>query len=313
VISIEHIRSICSGRIAISEPLARMTTFRLGGPADIYVEPMNTAEVVALVQTFRDTDMPFLVLGNGSNVLVSDEGFRGAAISLEKGFASATMEDDRVDAGAGLRLSAFVDFCIRHGLAGTETLAGIPGTLGGAVIMNAGAYGGELSDFLVDVTVLRRGEILTLPKADCGFRYRASDLKGDIVLSARFTPPRGDIEVMKRRRKELLLKRHAAQPTAFPNAGSIFKNPDGGHAAVLIQECGLKGFRIGGAEVSELHANFIIGRENVTAADILAVINHVRGEVAARRGVILELEILLMGFPDNALLQPVPDRAGDLA
>lgn len=313
MISIEHIRSICSGRIAISEPLARMTTFRLGGPADIYVEPATTAELIALVRTFRDGDLPFLVLGNGSNVLVSDDGFRGAAINLEHGFARATMDDDVVDAGAGVRLSAFVDFCIRHGFAGTETLAGIPGTLGGAVIMNAGAYGGEISDHLVDVTVLRHGEVLTLPKAECGFRYRASGLKGDIVLSARFTPPRGDIESMKRRRKDLLLKRNASQPTAFPNAGSIFKNPEGGYAAVLIQECGLKGFRIGGAEVSELHANFIIGRDNATAADILAVINHVRGVVFSRRGLVLEPEILLMGFPDNALLPISSDSEGVVA
>ncbi|MBL0173734.1 MAG: FAD-binding protein [Ignavibacteria bacterium] len=246
MISIEHIRSICSGRIAISEPLARMTTFRLGGPADIYVEPATTAELIALVRTFRDGDLPFLVLGNGSNVLVSDDGFRGAAINLEHGFARATVDDDVVDAGAGVRLSS-------------------------------------------------------------------SGLKGDIVLSARFTPPRGDIESMKRRRKDLLLKRNASQPTAFPNAGSIFKNPEGGYAAMLIQECGLKGFRIGGAEVSELHANFIIGRDNATAADILAVINHVRGVVFSRRGVVLEPEILLMGFPDNALLPISSDSEGVVA
>ena len=301
MISIEHIRSICSGRLAISEPLAGMTTFRIGGPADIFVEPLSVDELIALVATFRDSDLPFIVLGNGSNVLISDDGFRGAAISLEAGFSHARFVDGIVDAGAGMRLSAFVDFCIRHALADTEALAGIPGTLGGAVVMNAGAYGSEISRDLVDVTVIRNGEAITLRASECGFRYRGSDLGRDIVLSARFAFPEGDVEVMKRRRKELLLKRNNAQPTVFPNAGSIFKNPTGAFAAVLIQECGLKGFRIGGAEVSELHANFIIGRDHATAAEILAVINHLRDVVYRERGVALELEIRLVGFPENAL------------
>lgn len=310
MISIEQIRSICSGRLAISEPLGAMTTFRIGGPADIFVEPMNVDELLALVRTFRESELPYIVLGNGSNVLISDDGFRGAAISLEAGFSDARLLDGRVVAGAGMRLSAFVDFCIRQSFGGTESLAGIPGTLGGALVMNAGAYGAEISDHAVDVTVVRGGEAVTLRASDCGFRYRGSDLGRDIVLGARFALPTGDIDEMKRRRKELLLKRNSAQPTAFPNAGSIFKNPRGAYAAVLIQECGLKGFRIGGAEVSEQHANFIIGREQPSAADILAVINHVRAEVYRQRGVELELEIRLIGFSDGALLPLAPRVEG---
>jgi UDP-N-acetylmuramate dehydrogenase len=287
-----------------------MTTFRIGGPADIFVEPMNVDELGALVRTFREADLPFLVIGNGSNVLISDDGFRGAAISLEAGFSDAQYVDGLVVAGAGMRLSGFVDFCIRQSLGGTESLAGIPGTLGGALVMNAGAYGAEISTHLADVTVLRNSEAVTLRASDCGFRYRGSQLGGDIVLGGRFALPAGDTDEMKRRRKELLLKRNSAQPTAFPNAGSIFKNPEGNFAAVLIQECGLKGVRIGGAEVADQHANFIIGRDVTTAADVLALINHVRAVVYQQCNVALELEIRLIGFPEDALLPLVQHHEG---
>lgn len=300
MLSIEHIRTLCSV-MSISEPLARMTTFRVGGPADLYLEPANVGELTATVAYLRSIDVPFIVLGNGSNVLVSDEGYRGAAISLERGFSSASFDGGIVTAGAGMRLATFVDFCIGHGLSGVEMLAGIPGTLGGSVIMNAGAYGGEISTGMIDVTVLRGGEVVTLPAGACGFRYRGSDLRADIVLSARFALPTGDATGLRARRKELLQKRNAAQPTWMPNAGSIFKNPDGMFAARLIQDCGLKGFRIGGAEVSDLHANFIVGQPGVTARDILAMINHVRRTVHTETGVVLELEILLIGFEANAL------------
>jgi UDP-N-acetylmuramate dehydrogenase len=301
MLSIEYIRTMCSGRVAIGEPLAHMTTFRIGGPADILLEPVTAAEVTALVGHLRGLNVPFIVLGNGSNVLVSDEGFRGAAITLEHGFSTASFEDGIVEAGAGMRLATFVEFCIAHGRAGVEMLAGIPGTLGGAIIMNAGAYGGEISTHLVDVTVVHGNEIVTRTASECGFRYRASALTGDVVLSARFQMPDGDIDELRAKRKELLLKRKAAQPTQLPNAGSIFKNPEGGFAAKLIQESGLKGFRIGGAEVSEQHANFIVCTGEATAADVVAVINHVRRAVFARTGVALELEIKLIGFPANVL------------
>ena len=301
MVSIEHIRTLCTGRLGISEPLARMTSFRIGGPADIYVEPMNRSEAIALVRYFRETDMPFIVLGNGSNILIHDDGFRGAAINLESGFSGLSLEEGIIEAGAGVLLAQFVDFCVGHGFAGVEMLAGIPGTLGGAVIMNAGAYGGEISDYLVDATILRSGEVVTLDKAACRFRYRNSDLRGDIVLSARFLPPPGEIIPLKERRRELLLKRNAAQPTKQPNAGSIFKNPPDAYAAKLIQECGLKGFRIGGAEVSDRHANFIVNVQDASSADILAVINHVRKVVFESTQVLLELEIMLIGFPQDAL------------
>lgn len=301
MLSLEHIRTICSGAIHIGEPLAPMTSFRIGGPADILIEPVNGEELSALVRYFRDIDASFVLLGNGSNILVSDEGIRGVVINIERHFSSLSFDDGVVTAGAGVRLSKFVDFCVRHRLAGAEMLAGIPGTLGGGVIMNAGAYGGEISDHVLDVTVLRDGIMRTLKKSESGFRYRGSDLRGDIVLSARFRFPEGDEEELKARRKELLLQRNAAQPVRWPNAGSIFKNPEGQHAARLIEESGLKGYAVGGAQVAELHANFIINTGGATAADVLAVIRHVRETVRARADVTLELEILLLGFAPEAI------------
>jgi len=304
VLSLEHIRTLCSGNISISEPLARMTSFRIGGSVDIYIEPETTEELAALMRYLHDADARVIVLGNGSNVLVSDEGFRGVAISIEKGFSDIALEKDIVHAGAGIRLSLFVDFCISHGLAGTEMLAGIPGTLGGALIMNAGAYGGEISDYLIDVTVLRDCEPIVLPRERCAFSYRDSDLKRDIVLSARFAFPAGEATALRAERKELLLKRKRAQPISRPNAGSIFKNPPGRFAAKLIDECGLKGYTIGGASVSDVHANFIVNDGNASAKDVVALINHLRRVVYERTGVILETEIQLIGFPDD-IIEPL--------
>lgn len=301
MLSLEHIRSICSGEIHISEALAPMASFRIGGPVDIYIEPATTSELAELVRYFRRVDAPYVILGNGSNLLISDEGIRGVALNIERHFSDLRIDDGIVTAGAGARLSKFVDFCVRHSLAGSEMLAGIPGTLGGAVIMNAGAYGGEISDHMLDVTVLREGEVLTLGKKEAGFRYRGSDLRDDIVLSARFRFPEGDEDQLKARRKELLLKRNAAQPVNYPNAGSIFKNPEGDHAARLIEACGLKGYTVGGAQVATLHANFIINTGGATAADVLAVIRHVRRTVQEHTGVRLELEIRLLGFTADVI------------
>ncbi|MBI5645768.1 MAG: UDP-N-acetylmuramate dehydrogenase [Ignavibacteriae bacterium] len=312
MISLEHIRGICSGRIAIGEPLARLTTFRIGGAADLYVEPMRTDEVLALITYFRRNDIRYMVLGNGSNVLIHDDGYSGAVINLEAGFSGVSIEEGIVTAGAGARLSAFVDFCILRGFAGTDPLAGIPGTLGGGLIMNAGAYGAEISDHLLDVTVVRGDDVVTLRKDECDFRYRHSGLRDAVVLSARFALPEGDTEDMKKRRKELLLTRNAAQPTNLPNAGSIFKNPEGQYAARLIEQCGLKGYTFGGATVSTLHANFIVGSPSATAADILAVINHVRRTVYRHTGVALELEVLLVGFGSDAIA-PLADPRAEVA
>lgn len=296
MIELDALQQQFSGTIHLGEVLAPYTTFKIGGPADLYLEPVSTVDVETIVTYLHAHAMPMLVLGNGSNVLVADTGYRGAIVNLEKGFADVTMDGDAVRAGSGIRLAQLVDFCIQQSLRGMEMLAGIPGTLGGAVIMNAGAYGGEISDHLVSIDVVRNGVAKTIQKQDAGFAYRRSRLDGDIILGARFRLPRGDKDTMKTIRRETMLKRNASQPVQYPNAGSIFKNPPGAYAAVLIEACGLKGTRIGGATVSPLHANFIVSDGSATAQDIVDLIRVVRRVVHETRNVNLELEVKLIGF-----------------
>jgi UDP-N-acetylmuramate dehydrogenase len=297
MIALDDIRRAFSGRIAIQEPLAKYTTFRIGGPADIYLEPLDKKDAVSLISYLRREEIPFFLMGNGSNILVADEGIRGAVVNLETGFNYVHLESDgSITAGAGIRLAKFVDFCIGQGRQGAEMLAGIPGTLGGAVIMNAGAYGGEISDHMLAVELIRGEKLVKISKEEGGFAYRASGLQGDVILEATFDFPRGESEPMKTIRRETMLKRNTTQPVKWPNAGSIFKNPPGGFAAKLIQECGLKGRSVGGAEISDLHANFIINRDGATAQDVLMLIDIVRDEVRRKFAVELELEIKLIGF-----------------
>lgn len=291
-----------NGRIAISEPLQKYTTFRIGGPADIYLEPTDKQDALALVRYLRSERIQFFLMGNGSNLLVADEGIRGAVVNLEHGFSYVQANDDGViTAGAGIRLAKFVDFCIGRGCSGAEMLAGIPGTLGGGIIMNAGAYGGEISDHLLSVVVIRGEKLVTITKQDGGFAYRTSALSDDVVLEATFSFPQGSPEEMKTIRRETMLKRNRSQPVQFPNAGSIFKNPPGDYAARLIEACGLKGRRVGNAEISELHANFIINVGGASARDVLALATIARDQVKRQFGIELELEIKPIGFPAEAL------------
>ncbi len=297
MIALDDIRRIFRGRIALNEPLVAYTTFRIGGPADIYLEPVDKEDSLALIRYLRAENLPYVLMGNGSNILVSDDGVQGAVVNLESGFSYLRIEPDAsIVAGAGVRLAKFVDFCITHGRGGAEMLAGIPGTLGGAVVMNAGAYGGEISDHILWVELIRGDRLMRVVRDEGGFAYRASGLAGDMILEASFDFPSGITEEMKKIRRETMLKRNAAQPVQWPNAGSIFKNPPGDFAARLIQECGLKGRRCGGAEISELHANFIINRDGATAADVLELIRIVRQAVREKFHVELELEIKLVGM-----------------
>lgn len=297
MIALADIRSSFKGRIALAEPLARYTTFRIGGPADIYLEPLDKSDALSLIRYLHQEKIPFFPMGNGSNLLIADEGVRGAVVNLEAGFNYVNMSDEGIiTAGAGIKLAKFVDFCIGHGRQGAEMLAGIPGTLGGAVIMNAGAYGGEISDYMLSVELIRSGKLLRITKEEGGFVYRGSRLQGDLILEATFSFPHGPSDTMKTFRRETMLKRNSSQPVQWPNAGSIFKNPPGMYAAKLIQECGLKGYSVGDAEVSELHANFIINRGAATAHDVLALIGIVRDTVREQLGIELDLEIKLVGF-----------------
>lgn len=294
--SVEKVKEFFKGNISISEPLSRFTTFRIGGPADYYLEPKDRDDLLKLIKYLKEINYPYIIIGNGSNILISDDGIRGAAINLEFGFTKIEVMKNKVFAEAGIRLSKLVDVCIEHSLVGIENLAGIPGTLGGAVLMNAGAYGGEISDYIKEVEVLDGTEIKFLKKEECGFSYRKSNLEGKIILSAEFELPFGDKTKAKERRKELLLKRNQSQPVELPNAGSIFKNPPGDYAARLIEQAGLKGLTIGGAKVSEKHANFIVNFNNASANDVLELMKIIQQTVFQKFGIMLEPEIKMIGF-----------------
>lgn len=297
--SIEKVKSFFKGNVLISEPLNKYTTFKIGGPADYFLEPLDRADLINLIKYLNEINYPYVIMGNGSNVLISDNGFRGCVINLEYGFNRIKIEDTKVYAEAGIKLSKLVDVCIENSLVGLENLAGIPGTLGGAIIMNAGAYGSEISDHVTQVEVLVDNKIKLLTKKQCGFSYRKSNLEKSIVVSASFILTKGDKVKAKEKRRELILKRNESQPVNLPNAGSIFKNPEGNFAGKLIEEAGLKGVTIGGAKVSEKHANFIVNYNNATADDVIKLISLIQEEVFTQFGVKLELEIKLLGFKNK--------------
>ena len=240
-----------------------------------------------------------MMLGRGSNLLVSDEGYRGAVVNSEIGLSDVALQNGLVVADAGAKMTKFVEFCIQNEFAGVEMLAGIPGTIGGAVVMNAGAHGGAISDHLVDVEVLRDQTIERVTKPNAHFAYRKSGFAHDVVLSATFKLPKGSRDELVKRRSEYLRQRNLTQPTTLPNTGSMFKNPQGNYAAKLIEQAGLKGKRVGDAQISEKHANFIVNLGNAKAADIMTLIDLAQRTVYQNSGVLLELEVKLVGFQEE--------------
>lgn len=298
MISLTDIKRFFKGNISLNEPLARFTTFRIGGEADYLVEPADADDALNIVRYCNGKSMPYYVMGNGSNVLISDEGIKGVVINLEGGFNYLRNEDGIIVAGAGVKLAKFVDFSIQNNYAGVEMIAGIPATIGGALIMNAGCYGGETSTYVTEVTVIRNEQILSLGKEECGFVYRNSNLKDTIILQAKFRLPAGDKTELLKLRKEFMLRRNESQPVEIPNAGCIFKNPKGAHAAILIEECGLKGAIVGGAMVSPRHANFIVNNNNATANDVIELVKKIKKTVKEKKGIELSLEVKLVGFEE---------------
>jgi UDP-N-acetylmuramate dehydrogenase len=299
MIALAEIKTFFRGHVAQNEPLAKYTSMKVGGPADYYVEPADKADVVQLVQYLRQQAIPYLILGRGSNLLVSDEGFRGVVINVEEGLSKVELHGDVVLAEAGAKMSKFVEFCIQHEFAGVEMLAGIPGTVGGAIVMNAGAHGGEISDYLIEVEVLRNDQVQRVKKEDARFAYRTSAFTQDVVLSATFQLPKSNKEELIKRRSEFLRKRNLTQPTNLPNTGSMFKNPRGNYAAKLIEQAGLKGKRVGDAQISKKHANFIVNLGNARAADIMTLIDLAQRTVYQNTGIRLELEVKLVGFQEE--------------
>lgn len=300
MIDLEEIKKFFRGHIALNEPLAKYTSMKVGGPADYYFEPADKADVLHLVRYLRQQGFPYLVLGRGSNVLVSDEGYRGAVINMGESLSNVSLQGELVVAEAGAKMSKFVEFCIQHELAGVEMLAGIPGTVGGAVVMNAGAHGSEISDHLVEVEVLRGDEVQRVKKAEAQFAYRTSAFTQDVVLEASFQLPKGDKDELIKRRSEFLRERNLKQPTNLPNTGSMFKNPRGNFAAKLIEQAGLKGKRVGDAQISDKHANFIVNLGNARASDIMTLLDLAQRTVYQNTGILMELEVKLIGFQETA-------------
>jgi len=302
MVSMSELKTVFRGSIRINEPLAQYTSMKVGGPADYFLEPADRDDLIALVHFLRQHDFPSMVIGRGSNLLVSDEGVRGAAISVERMLSDVRVEGDLVRAESGARLTKLVDFCIQNSFAGMAWAAGIPGTVGGGIVMNAGAHGEQLSDHIVDVEIIRDGTVLIVPKSAASFGYRTSAFRGDIVLSARFAFPAGNREELIRHKSELIKKRNETQPLNLPNSGSMFKNPPGTHAAKLIEQAGLKGKRVGGAQISEKHANFIVNLGTARASDVATLLDLTRRTVYQNTGILLELEVKMVGFPPGQTL-----------
>ena len=290
--------AVPADRVLINEPMKKHTTFRIGGPADYFVIPVSWEEAELVISICKEFQTPYYIIGNGSNLLVSDQGYRGVIIQLYKEMSQVEVEGNVIRAQAGASLARIAGAALEAGLTGFEFAAGIPGTLGGACVMNAGAYGGEMKDVLLSVTVLTpEGEFLTIPKEKLELGYRTSviEKKHYMVLEAVIGLKEGDPKEIKILMDDLRQRRIDKQPLEYPSAGSTFKRPEGYFAGKLIQDAGLKGFQVGGAQVSEKHAGFVINKNHATASDIYELMCQVSAKVEEQFGVRLEPEVKRLG------------------
>lgn len=286
------------GKYQINAPMDRYTTFRVGGPADLLVVPETQEEVCSLLREVHRQNVPLTVIGNGSNLLVLDKGVRGIVLKLGNALQGLTVNGSTIKVEAGVLLSRLASAAAEGGLAGLEFASGIPGSLGGAVLMNAGAYGGEIGDLVRQVKVVsREGTVRRLDREAMDFRYRHSAVmdSGDIILEADLELTRDDPDAIRKRITELTRKRVEKQPLNFPSAGSTFKRPPGYFAAALIDQAGLRGYRVGDAQVSEKHTGFVVNRGHATAAEILQLMEDVKERVHTASGVWLEPEVRIIG------------------
>ena len=275
--------------------MCKLTTFHIGGPASIVVAPRTSAELMCAINAANRFHIPYYVIGNGSNLLVSDEGYKGLIVQVGQSCASVRFEGTRVIAGAGALLSAVARASVAEGMMGLEWAAGIPGTIGGAIAMNAGAYGGEIKQRLCALTVVRGGALQRVVPTDGDMGYRRSVFAAPacIVWEAELLLQQDD-GLAKERMEEYMARRKSKQPLSYPSAGSTFKRPPGHYAGALIQQAGLKGFRVGDAQVSELHAGFVINRGNATFEDVIRLIETVQKKVFENSGVMLETEVKII-------------------
>ena len=281
------------------EPMDRHTSFRIGGPAALMALPKSETQAAAAVQTAAGLGVKPFYMGNGSDLLVSDAGYNGFVVKSCGGLTDLNADGTAITAGAGVLLSRIASFALERGLTGFEFAHGIPGSLGGAITMNAGAYGGELVDVLTEVCFLdESGRQQTLPAADCDLRYRHSCFSDGkrLILGGTIALSSGDPHVIRARMEELAEKRRSKQPLELPSGGSTFKRPEGHFAAALIEQCGLKGLQVGGAQVSEKHAGFVVNVGGATCADVIALTEQIKKRVLEQTGVKLELEIQTLGI-----------------
>ena len=290
----------CAGEenVRRQEPMSLHTTFRIGGPADLFVTPGSIQAVADSIRICKETQTPYAVIGNGSNLLVSDTGYRGVIIQIGRNLNQVSVNGEEIRAQAGAMLSVIAKTALSESLTGFEFASGIPGTLGGAAVMNAGAYGGEMKDVLTEVTVLtREGEIRTIPaeKLEMGYRTSLAAKNGWIILEAVLKFQKGDAEAIRGRMEELKMQRVTKQPLDLPSAGSTFKRPEGYFAGKLIMDAGLRGFTVGGAQISEKHCGFVVNKGGATAEDVRNLICAVQKKVEEDAGVKLEPEVKFLG------------------
>ena len=282
----------------MNESLKKHTTYGIGGPADLMIFPKSKQDLIKVVEIINENKIQLTILGSGSNVLVSDNGIRGAVISLKNSLKQIEVDDNILYAECGTMLGKIVKHAVKNNLIGLENLNGVPGTLGGALIMNAGAWGGEISENLIHVEVINsKSEIQKIQKKDLNFSYRQSSFnKDDILLSAKFNLKKADKDIIKENFIEAQSGRKKSQPLNKRSAGSLFKNPKNNSAGKLLDEAGLKGFSIGDAKISEKHANFFINDGDASSKDMLMLIKKAHKEVKDKFNVNLSLEVKLMGF-----------------
>lgn len=292
-------KEISEDRIIENADMGKYTSFRAGGCADLLVEPANESQLIHALNVMRQEKAEFMILGNGSNVLVRDGGYRGIILKIGSGLSRIDIEDKVLECGSGALLSVISRVALNEGLSGFEFAGGIPGSAGGAVFMNAGAYGGEMKHVLESVRIyeFRTGIVREMPVDELDLSYRHSILEetGDVVLSLRIRLEEGDKEEISEKMKELARQRNSKQPVQYPSAGSFFKRPEGYFAGKLVQDAGLKGVSVGGAQVSELHSGFIINTGEASADDIIRLMRLVQNTVYDRFGVMLEPEVRIIG------------------
>lgn len=293
-----EIENICNKYKSVCEKnvlLASKTTMKIGGECDLFAEPCSETVLVELLNACRRGNVPYFILGKGSNVLINS--FHGVVIYIGKFLGAVTVDNDTITAGAGSSLASVCGIALENSLTGMEELFGIPGSVGGALYMNAGAYGGEMKDIVTSARcVNERGEIVTIPAEEMNLRYRGSVFSenGWCILSVTMALKAGDKTAIKARMDELMQRRRDRQPLEFPSCGSTFKRPKDGFAAALIEECGLKGYSVGGAQVSEKHSGFVINRGGATFEDVMELVAHIKSVVKKQKGVELECEMLIV-------------------